>query len=603
MNVNQVNIVIGGEAGQGLATVGELLSKILVRGGYSIVVTQSYQSRIRGGHNSFAVRAGTERVAAPREPIDILVAMNEETVGMHRPELSDGGLILADEAFAGDGDGCLAIPFDDFPGAAYRNTAALGVVCALLGLDRETAAGSVAEAFGAKKREIADENRETFLAGYAWAAKHESHGRTLPAAEKRGGRLVLGGNQAIALGAVSAGVRFCAFYPMTPATSVPLTLIGMADEMGLVVEQVEDEIAAVNMAIGASYAGAPSMVATSGGGFALMVEGVSLAAMTETPLVIVVAQRPGPATGLPTRTEQADLEFVAFAGHGEFPRAILAPGTVEECFHLTRKAFELAERHQSPIFILTDQFLADSLRDVEPFDVENLDGIRPGADPGSSAAPYLRHRVMDGGVSPRLVPGASGHLVVTDSDEHTEDGHLTEDLAERARQVDKRLAKAKGIVSEAVPPDYTGDGAPDLLFVSWGSTVGAVREAMGAVRAGGTPAASLHFSQVWPLVPEQFVEHLERAGRVVSVEGNATGQLASLIRRASGFDIGERIGRYDGLPITPEYILRALESLGGKRKSRGGKRKKRDDGRASRSAGRRAKRGKRRLNDATGSGA
>lgn len=613
MDEKSTNITIGGEAGQGLVTMGELLARILVRSGYSIVVTQSYQSRIRGGHNTFTVRVGTGRLEAPREPIDILIALNEETIELHGEELADGGLILADKAFASvgalddaadaaGGGARLSIPFDDLPGDAYRNTAALGVVCEVLGLDSETAAGSVERAFAKKKNEIVEKNREAFLAGYNWAAGKESHARTLPAAPERGERLVIGGNQAIALGAVSAGARFCSFYPMTPATSVPLTLIGMADALGLVVEQVEDEIAAVNMAIGASYAGAPSMVATSGGGFALMVEGVSLAAMTETPLVIVVAQRPGPATGLPTRTEQADLEFVAFAGHGEFPRAILAPATVEECFHLTRVAFDLAERYQSPVFVLTDQFLADSLRDVEPFDVEHLDAVRPGADPGEVKSPYLRHRVTADGVSPRLVPGASAHLVITDSDEHTEDGHLTEDLTERPRQVDKRLAKAAGIAGAVAPPDYSGDDGPDLLLVSWGSTMGSVREAIDEIRAGGASVASLHFSQVWPLVPEHFMKHLERADRVVSVEGNATGQLANLIRRASGFDVTERIARYDGLPITPAYILRALQSGGEEPQSRRGRRQSRDARRRSRRKERGTRNTPRQSSDETGGG-
>jgi 2-oxoglutarate ferredoxin oxidoreductase subunit alpha len=564
-----MNIVIGGEAGQGLATVGELLSKILVRGGYSIVVTQSYQSRIRGGHNTFAVRVGTGRVEAPQESIDILVALNEETIRMHRGELTGEGLILADAAFGTDDERCLGIPFEDFTGGEYRNTAALGVVCAVLGIEPDPAAGVVSKAFEKKKGDIAEKNRDAFVAGFRWGEGQAAFARKLPAAGENDGRLTAGenkgrlllnGNQAIALGAVSAGVRVCCFYPMTPSTSIPLTLIGMADSMGLVVEQMEDEIAAVNMAIGASYAGAPSMVATSGGGFALMVEGVSLAAMTETPIVIVVAQRPGPATGLPTRTEQADLEFTASAGHGEFPRAIFAPGTVEECFHLTRRAFDLAERYQGPVFILTDQFLADSFRAVDPFDVAALEQVRPGADPGSVAVPYRRHALMEGGVSPRLIPGASSHLVVTDSDEHTEDGHLTEDLAERTRQVDKRLAKGRGIAGEVVPPELYGDIEPELLIVSWGSTRGAAREAADSLRARGSSVGTMHFPQVWPLVPGQFVDRLERAKRVVCVEGNATGQLANLVRRASGFEITERIGRYDGLPMTPEYILRGLES-------------------------------------------
>ncbi|KPK67863.1 pyruvate ferredoxin oxidoreductase, partial [candidate division TA06 bacterium SM23_40] len=322
MDVRSCNIVIGGEAGQGLVTVGQLLSKILVRSGYSIVVTQSYQSRIRGGHNTFAVRVSADRLEAPVEPIDLLVALNEETVHLHQGEMSSDGLVVVDGVFGITAEHCLNVPFEKLAGEEYINTAALGILCALLGLDLGMAATMLEEVFGKKHPETMEDNRSALTKAFEWTRGHPEFLRKLPRVKRVKKRLMLDGNQAIALGAVSAGVRFCSFYPMTPSTSVSLNLIGMAERMGLVVEQAEDEIAAINMAIGASYAGVPAMVATSGGGFALMVEGVSLAAMTETPIVVVVAQRPGPATGLPTRTEQADLEFVLHAGHGEFPRAI-----------------------------------------------------------------------------------------------------------------------------------------------------------------------------------------------------------------------------------------------------------------------------------------
>jgi 2-oxoglutarate ferredoxin oxidoreductase subunit alpha len=368
----------------------------------------------------------------------------------------------------------------------------------------------------------------------------------------------MNGNEAVALGALAAGVRFCSFYPMTPATGIPLNLAAEARAMGLVVEQAEDEIAAINMAIGASFAGAPSMVATSGGGFALMTEGVSLAGMTETPVVIVVGQRPGPATGLPTRTEQGDLEFVLHAGHGEFPRAIFAPGTPEQGFRLSRKAFDLAARYQGPIFLLTDQFFADSYRAVAPFDVEALPFVAAGIEGDASNVPYRRYAITASGVSPRLLPGMTRHLVVVDSDEHTEDGHITEDLTVRKAMVEKRLKKGQGLKAEVVPPELVGDGEPDLLLVCWGSTQGAVEEAAARVRAGGARVATLHFSQVWPLVPEQFLSYLEQARGVVGVESNAFGQFARLIRRETGFAIQRQVLRYDGLPMTPEYILREL---------------------------------------------
>jgi 2-oxoglutarate ferredoxin oxidoreductase subunit alpha len=372
---------------------------------------------------------------------------------------------------------------------------------------------------------------------------------------------MMNGNEAIALGAISAGLRFYSFYPMTPSTSIGLTLIKHAGAVGLVAEQAEDEISAINMAIGASYAGAPSMVATSGGGFALMVEGVSLAGMTETPIVIVVGQRPGPATGLPTRTEQADLEFVLHSGHGEFPRAIFAPGTVEDCFYLTRRAFDIAERYQTPAFVLTDQSLADAYRAVEPFDVENLAPIRAGATGDTIHAPYRRHAITEDGVSPRLLPGAGRHLVVTDSDEHTEDGHITEDLTVRARMVEKRLRKGHGIFRDVVAPHLVGDDRPDLLLVTWGSSRGAVVEAAETLRSSGRRTAVLCFSQVWPLVPDQFTGILSSAREVVCIEGNATGQLARLVRREAGYLIKDRVARYDGLPLTPGFILRSLAGV------------------------------------------
>jgi 2-oxoglutarate ferredoxin oxidoreductase subunit alpha len=555
-----VNILIGGEAGQGLVTIGQLLSKTLVRCGYRIVVTQSYQSRIRGGHNAFAVRVAAGEIEAPAESIDLLIALDGETVRLHLDELAEGGLALTDERLEIEDGRCFGVPYEKLAtDDRFINTTAFGSAAALLGLDLDVAEAVLDALFGKKHPEMAEGNVNSLRNGYRWAEDNAGSSHRLAPIEDPGDRVMLNGNEAIAFGAASAGARFCSFYPMTPATSVPLTLIGIAERMGLVVEQVEDEIAAVNMAIGASYAGVPSLVSTSGGGFALMVEGISLAGMTETPLVVVIAQRPGPATGLPTRTEQADLGFALHAGHGEFPRAIFAPGSIEECFHLTRRAFDLAERYQGPVFVLTDQFLADSYRAVEAFDVGTLDSVRPGADPGEVEVPYLRHRITDSGVSPRLLPGASRHLVVTDSDEHTEDGHLTEDLGERILQVEKRLRKGYGLIDEALTPEPLGDEDPDLLFVSWGSTRGSVLEAAASLRADGMRVAVLHFSQTWPLVPEDFLPVLEGAKRVVAVEGNAFGQFAGLLRLVSGFEIEGRISRYDGLPITPEYILRKVE--------------------------------------------
>jgi len=402
-------------------------------------------------------------------------------------------------------------------------------------------------------------NAKVLEASYDWLETQSYRWEKLPTLSNRSRRLFINGHEAVALGAISAGLKFCAFYPMSPSTSIAQALIGWAKEMDLVVVQAEDEIAAVNLAVGASYAGAPGMVPTSGGGFALMVETVSLTGVSEIPLVIVIGQRPGPATGLATRTEQGELWFVLHAGHGEFPRAVFAPGSVEECFYLTRKAFELAEKYQGPVFVLTDHYLADSYRDIELIDVETLSCIKPGEDPNSVETPYLRYRITGSGVSPRLLPGLSRQLVVSDSHEHTENGHLTENLSIRPKMVEKRLRKGNGISSETIPPEYRGSEKPEILFVSWGSSKGSVEEAASQVSSQGVKTATLHFSQVWPMVPDQFFHYLETAKQVICVEGNATGQLAQLIRRETGFFIEKRISRYDGLAITPQYILRNLK--------------------------------------------
>lgn len=558
MKKNDVTLLIGGEAGQGLVTLGQLLAKSLVHAGYSILVTQSYQSRIRGGHNTFAIRVNTEAVVAPRESVDLLIAMNAETVTLHAAEVADGGLIVADEAHGTDTNGCLQVPYQQLAETRFANVVAFGVASVLLGLDQVLVGRTLDDFFGKKDHELAEKNKQVLTSAFDWCGQQTVTFEKLPTVAKPAQRMVMNGNEAIAMGALSAGVKFCSFYPMTPGTSIALNLATHAGRMGLVVEQAEDEIAAINMAIGASFAGVPTIVPTSGGGFALMTEGVSLAGMTETPVLIVVAQRPGPATGLPTRTEQADLDLVLYAGHGEFPRAIFSPGTVEECFWLARKGVEVAAKFQSPVFLLTDQFLADSSRAVTPFDIDNLEPIDPGIETEASSLPYNRYAITPSGVSPRLLPGMTKHLVVVDGDEHLVDGHITEDLEVRNLMVEKRLRKEQGIIAEVVPPEFQGEEDPDLLLVTWGSSKGSVMEAAEKLRNDSARVSILHFAQVWPLVPDQFLRYLESAGEVVCVEGNAYGQLARLIRRETGFGVHRRVLRYDGLPITPEYIVRQL---------------------------------------------
>ncbi len=549
------NILIGGEAGQGLQTIGFIFAKSLVRSGFSVHVSQTYESRVRGGHNTYSIRFGTQKVLAPQEEIDLLIALNEESIDLHKDKLSIKSFIIGNEDLNRKEKNWIGVPFQTFGKEIYWNTAAIGVAGALLGLDQEILGKVIKEVLGEEKGR---DNLKVLDASYQWLGSNPFKMDLFRSPSPLPPRLLINGHEAVALGAISAGLKFCAFYPMSPSTSIAQTLIDWSKEMGLLVVQAEDEISAINMALGASYAGAPSLVPTSGGGFALMVEAVSLSAISETPVVIVIGQRPGPATGLATRTEQGELWFVLHAGHGEFPRAIFAPGSIEECFFLTRKALELAEKYQGPMFVLTDHFLADSYNDIEPIAVEGLSCIHPGTDPNEVQSPYLRYQITESGVSPRLLPGLSKHLVVGDSHEHTEDGHMTENLSMRPKMVDKRLRKAKGICSEVIPPTFCGRPKSDILFVCWGSSKGSVEESTNLLSSQGVNASMLHFPQVSPMIPGQFLHYLEEARQVVCVESNATGQLAQLIRRETGFLIENRILRYDGLPITPQYILRNL---------------------------------------------
>jgi len=555
-----INIVIGGAAGQGLATIGTLMSKAMTRAGYHVLVNQKYMSRVRGGHNTFAIRVGLEPVVSPIDEIDILVALNAETVELHQDDLSDKGIVICgDDIDAGDRPG-LRIPFKELaPKPLFYNTVGLGVLGSAVCQDISIFEKLLEDHFRRKGDEVVHANVEVLCKAFDWV-KGQAKNYTclsLPI-DQSGDKLLMNGNEAIAMGALAAGCNFLSYYPMSPSTTIATNLINKGRKLGLKYEQVEDEIAAMNMAIGAAYAGARSIVTTSGGGFALMVEGVSLAAVSETPVVTALVQRPGPATGMATRTEQGDLNLVLYAGHGEFPRAIFAPSNVEDCFYLTHHAFDLAEQYQTPMFILSDQYVADSYQSVEAFDLDALPEV---AEPmlETDAKPYTRYALTEDGVSPRLVPGFSESLVRADSHEHDEMGGITEDGANRVRQNSKRIVKGCGLWQDVIGPDYYGEKGADVVLMCWGSSLGACLEA--ADKIEGKSTAVLHFKQVYPLREEQFMEYLEEAGEVVAVEGNATGQFARLVSQETGFRASSYILRFDGRIMTPEYVLKGLDSI------------------------------------------
>jgi 2-oxoglutarate ferredoxin oxidoreductase subunit alpha len=541
--VMEMNVVVAGEAGQGAFSVELELTEALSRLNYHFFATKRYMSRVRGGHNVHMIRIADHPVHALRGgQWDMVVALDAETERLHRPDLREGGVYLSREMT----QEIAAVAKEAFGAAAAGNSILVGIILAVLGADPK------------RLKDAAEPGKEAYVEkGLEFATRWRLTGvMALPA--RAGRHRKFDGNQALALGAILGGCQFVAGYPMTPATSI-LDYYAKAASSGLPIhfEQAEDEIAAIHMVLGASYAGLRAMAATSGGGFALMQEAVSLAGMTETPVVIALSQRPGPATGLPTRTEQADLDFVLHAGHGEFPRLILAPGDIGEMIALTRRSFDLADRYQIPVFVLTDQYFADSVQLCEEdFSLEV--GSRPY---GEFDGTYRRYRLTEDGVSPLACPGLSEALVKLDSDEHDEEGKITEDRELRVRMVDKRRGKMNLLLQEAVAPTPAGDREAATAVLCWGSTKHVVREAVENLNSAGFPAAMLHFSQVYPLTPAMTAPHGLDKKRVIVVENNAGGQFARLLKRELGLSAQGSILKYDGDCFTVEELCRNLRNL------------------------------------------
>jgi 2-oxoglutarate ferredoxin oxidoreductase subunit alpha len=443
---------------------------------------------------------------------------------------------------------------------------ATGAVLGMLGMDLDLLLGLFAETFRRKGEKVVAANRNAALAGYDHAVKGcLKCNFAVPTVREVVPRMLVGGTEAIALGALASGVRFYVAYPMTPSTGIMNYLAAKEQEYGIVVEQAEDEIAAINMAIGASFGGVRAMTGTSGGGFALMVEGVSLAAMTETPVVVAMGQRPGPATGLPTRTEQGELHMVLHAGHGEFPRLIFAPGTPEQAFFLTNKAFDLAEKYQVPAFVLFDTYLADTQWTLRGFDLTRLRTMdyRLRGEAFQRLDSYRRHAFSESGVTRLGVPGDARHLVVTDSDEHDEDGHIVEDAAMRVKMTDKRLfRKLPRMKREMAAPFLIGDNSPDIVVACWGSLYGIVREAVDEL-ARSYGIAMLHFAELYPFpgtASFDYLRLLQRAKLTICAEQNATGQFSRLMRTETGYEFHAHVHKYDGRPFTVEGMVKELKA-------------------------------------------
>jgi len=555
------NILVGGAAGQGVDTVAKVLEFIIKKQGVEVFSHKDYMSRVRGGHNFHQIRFSDRPIYSHRETLDVLLALDATTVQLHSAQLSAQGVLISDQSFRTEiSEGqALWLPLNEKAVEAgnklTEGTVAAGAVLRLFDFDFEKVWPVLHSLF---KSEIFEVNRRALEIGYKLVEPEFK----LKFPENQP-RIMVTGHQAVGLGALAAGVSFYSGYPMTPSTGIMTYLAGKMEEAGIVVEQAEDEIAAINMAIGASYAGARAMTATSGGGFCLMVEGLGLAAITETPLVIAEIQRPGPATGFPTRTEQGDLSFVLTASQGEFPRLVIALRDPEDAFYQTVRAFNLADKYQMPVILMGDQYLGDYYQTIPPFDFSELTIERAlaGEEVWQQQERYQRYKLTEDGISPRLVPGRCGtQVVIADSDEHTEDGHITEAADVRVAMTKKRMQRLENLRKEVQEPWALGRTDPEILLIAWGSMAGPMREAIELLEEDYSIGA-LIFGDIYPLPTKLLTAMKPNVQMMINVEQNATGQLAALIRQEALMTCTHSILRYDGRPMSGQYIVDRVKEV------------------------------------------
>ena len=577
---NDLTIRLAGEAGQGVESGGAGFSKALSRGGLWLHTYTEYMSRIRGGLNFFQIRVAEHPLWAHTEGVHLLLAFSPEAVTDYGGHIVPGGALLFDDALKFDHEAVArrkvqlySVPLTKIAqevggNKIMANTCGLGALAGIVEYPYEFVAEVIKQNFARKGDAVVQGNLKVAEAGYKfgrekYAASFEW--KVSPLAE-RPARMQVNGNQAIAVGAIAAGCRFMSGYPMTPASSILEFMASHAKKYDIVLKQTEDEIAAICFAIGAGNAGARAMTATSGGGFSLMVEALGLAGMAEVPVVIVEAQRPGPSTGMPTKTEQGDLLFALFASQGEFPRIVLAPGTQEECFHTTVRAFNLAEKWQCPVIVMTDFYLTTMTRLLLPaeFPIERVTIDRgellAAEELDRLAGPYLRYRDTPSGISPRALPGHPKAVHQACSDEHDEYGHFEdENAANRLKMAGKRWRKFQHITEDLRGPTIYGPEGAEITLMGWGSSYGAMREAVDTLNAGGTRVNLLHFVDIWPFPEAQAAPLIEAARQLVAVEGNQSGQFAHLVRAMTGRRADRMVLRWDGRPLSAEYIIEQLE--------------------------------------------
>ncbi|MBI2580091.1 MAG: 2-oxoacid:acceptor oxidoreductase subunit alpha [Candidatus Aenigmarchaeota archaeon] len=571
---NKFSWKIAGEAGDGILNAGLMFARMCMKGGLNVFASAEYPSLIRGGHNHLDVMADEDMLFSHTKYIDVLVALNRESLEKHAGRVSQNGGIIY------DGDK-LQIDMNEirddvrlFPmpllriaeqngGKIMRNVVAMGATVALVDYDIELFNQVIRDNFGAKKGEaIANANIGAAKAGYDYVKQNFKFDYKLQKRKPKNA-VFMSGNEAIVAGALKAGCKFLAAYPMTPATSVMTNMAAQEKNYNVVVKHTEDEIAAINMAIGASYAGVRAMTCTSGGGFCLMVEGLGLASQMEIPLVIVEAQRPGPATGMATHSGQGDLRFVMHASTDESPRAIIAPGDQEECFYRTVDAFNIAEKYQMPVIILTDKYLGESYKSIPVFDEsaridrgklltqEYLDG----------AGDFRRYAITEDGISPRSIPSQKGGEHTASSYEHDEEGYEREEEETRVAMHNKRFRKFESLKNELPPPQFFGDKDAGTTIISWGSTKGPILQAMRKLSQKGMKTNFCQIVYISPFPKEDIAKVIRNSRRTVVIEGNKTSQLSGIIKEHTGLDVDYKILKYDGRPFFSEEIVHGIKEI------------------------------------------
>jgi 2-oxoglutarate ferredoxin oxidoreductase subunit alpha len=580
---------IGGENGQGIASTGDLLARIFARRGLNLNAYNAYQSIIRGGHTFLTVRASDGPVRSMGDKVDVLIPLNQDSMDRHLRLMKAGSCVLYDGDMLKPGTPAAGVQLCPMPmkvltkgNKLAANTAALGATLQMLGIESEPLETVIARQFKKKGDEVVAENVGVARAGYEYAAQNfKAFPFKAPKLPKP--QAIVTGNQATAMGGVAAGVKFYAAYPMSPSTGVLMWMASHARDLGIMVRQVEDEIGVMNMVIGAGHSGCRAMCATSGGGFALMAEAIGMAAMIETPLVCVDVQRAGPATGVPTKTEQGDLWQVLGAGQGDYPRIIVAPSSQLDLFRTIPELFNLCDKYQCPGIVLADLLISEGTASVDPAELK-FDGkidrgelILPNGKSetqnpfgGYNDNAYLRYKNTASGISPRAVPGVPGHIFTAASDEHDEDGTLISDeftnSSKRRMMVEKRARKMQGAAADIAPPKIVGPENAQATLVGWGSTEGVIREAAEKLAGDeGIVVNQLPIKWIVPFHAEEVMRILSRSNKVIIVENNYSGQFARYLRAETGFTAHGHIRKYDGEPFMPHHIIESVkEQLAGK---------------------------------------